>query len=128
MEVVSRAKRGLAKIGGAAALVEIGRQVWPMLRPAVERGRDNAAAWRKARAHAARVLDGSYLDVFVAGTKHWVVWSGDEAVAAYPAVDGDLGEAVRTVDLTRRRRPGSRRSARTAAGSGHPPAVRGDHW
>ena len=73
MEVVSRTKRGLAKIGGAAALIEIGRQVWPMLRPAVERGRDNAAAWRTARAHSARVLDGSYLDVFVAGTKHWVV-------------------------------------------------------
>ena len=27
----------LAKIGGAAALVEIGRQLWPVVRPAVER-------------------------------------------------------------------------------------------
>jgi hypothetical protein len=126
--VVNRAKRGLAKIGGAAALIEIGRQVWPMLRPAVVRGRDNAAAWRTARGHAARVLDGSYLDVFVAGVKHWVVWSADEPVAAYPAIDADLAEAVRTVDLTRRRRPGDRRSARARPGSGSTPAVRGDHW
>jgi hypothetical protein len=125
---VNRAKLGLAKIGGAAAMVEIGRQVWPMLRPAVERGRDNAAAWRTARAHAARVLDGSYLDVFVAGVKHWVVWSADEPVAAYPVIDGDLDEAVRTVDLERRRRPGNRRSARARPGSRSTPAVRGDHW
>ena len=128
MGVVNRAKVGLAKIGGLAAMVEIGRQVWPMLRPAVERGRDNAAAWRTARAHAARVLDGSYLDVFVAGVKHWVVWSADEPVAAYPAIDGDLVEAVRTVDLSRRRRPGDRRGARTHPGSRSTPAIRGDHW
>ena len=128
MGVVNRAKVGLAKIGGAAAMVEIGRQVWPMLRPAVERGRDNAAAWRTARAHAARVLDGSYLDVFVAGVKHWVVWSADEPVAAYPAIDGALVEAVRTVDLSRRRRPGDRRGARTRPRSRSTPAIRGDHW
>ncbi|MGH8825441.1 MAG: hypothetical protein ACRDVN_13335 [Jiangellaceae bacterium] len=128
MGAVDRAKRGLAKIGGAAALVEIGRQVWPVVRPAVKRGRDNAAAWRIARAHAARVLDGSYLDVFVGGVKHWVVWSGDEPVAAYPAVDGDLGEAVRTVDGTRRRRPGARRTTRSGSSTRNTPTRRGDHW
>jgi hypothetical protein len=125
---VDRAKRGLAKIGGAAALVEIGRQVWPMVRPAVERGRDNAAAWRTARAHAARVVDGSYGDFYVAGGKRWVVWSGDEAVAAYPAVDGDLTEAVRTVDLARRRQPGVRRNARSGPDSPNLPKRRADHW
>ena len=50
MGTIDRAKSGLAKIGGAAALVEIGRQLWPVVRPAVERGRLNAAAWRTARA------------------------------------------------------------------------------
>ena len=84
MGTIDRAKSGLAKIGGAAALVEIGRQLWPVVRPAVERGRLNAAAWRTARAHADRVRQGSYLDVYVDGAKHWVVWSGDDPVAAYP--------------------------------------------
>jgi hypothetical protein len=94
--------------------------------PAVERGRDNAAAAHRAGPRRP-VLDGSP-DVFVAGVKHWVVWSADEPVAAYPAIDADLAEAVRTVDLTRRRRPGDRRSARARPGSGSTPAVRGDHW
>jgi hypothetical protein len=118
MGAVDRARSGLAKIGGAAALVEITRQLWPVLRPAVERGRQNATAWRMARIHADRVRDGSYLDVFIDGARHWVVWSADEPVAAYPRVAGDLAQAVATVDLTRRRRPGSRRPGRPAEGTG----------
>jgi hypothetical protein len=109
MGAVDRAKTGLAKIGGAAALVEISRQLWPVVKPALERGRQNAVAWRTARVHADRVRDGSYLDVFIDGLRHWVVWSGDQPVAAYPAVTRDLAEAVSTVDLTRRRQPGSHR-------------------
>lgn len=89
-----------------------------MVKPAVDRGRQNAAAWRTARAHADRVRDGSYLDVFVDGAKHWVVWSGDEPVAAYPPVACDLAGAVTVVDLTRRRRPGTRRSGRVDDGDG----------
>jgi hypothetical protein len=112
MGAVDRAKSGLAKIGGAAALVEISRQLWPMVKPAIERGRQNALAWRTARVHADRVRDGSYLDVFIDGVRHWVVWSGDDAVAAYPPVSRDLAEAVAAVDLTRRRRPGERRPGR----------------
>jgi hypothetical protein len=135
MGTVDRAKSGLAKIGGAAALVEISRQLWPVLRPAVERGRQNANAWRTARAHADRVRDGSYLDVFIDGTRHWVVWSADDPVAAYPPVARDLAEAVATVDLTRRRMPGSRRAGRSAADSGGKPttpterrSLPGNHW
>jgi hypothetical protein len=112
MGAVDRAKSGLAKIGGAAALVEISRQLWPMVKPAVERGRQNALAWRTARVHADRVRDGSYLDVFIDGVRHWVVWSGNDPVAAYPPVSRDLAEAVAAVDLTRRRRPGERRPGR----------------
>ena len=117
MGAVDRAKSGLAKIGGAAALIEISRQLWPMVKPTVERGRQNAVAWRTARVHADRVLDGSYLDVFIDGERHWVVWSGDQPVAAYPAVSRDLAEAVSAVDLTRRRRPGSRRPGPTPDGA-----------
>ena len=109
MGAVDRAKSGLAKIGGAAALIEIARQQWPDIKPAMERGQQNAAAWRTARAHADRVRDGSYLDVYIDGAKHWVVWSGDQPVAAYPAVSRDLAEAVAAVDLDRRRRPGTRK-------------------
>ena len=117
MGAVDRAKSGLAKIGGAAALVEIGRQLWPVIKPAMERGQQNAAAWRTARAHADRVRDGSYLDVYIDGAKHWVVWSGDQPVAAYPAVSRDLVEAVAAVDLDRRRRPrpANGRSSRLAS-------------
>jgi hypothetical protein len=114
MGTVDRAKSGLAKIGGAAALVEIGRQLWPVLRPAIERGRQNAAAWRTARAHANRVRQGSYLDVYIDGAKHWVVWSGDDPVAAYPPVSGDLTEAVAAVDLDRRRQPARSRASQPA--------------
>ena len=114
MGTVDRAKSGLAKIGGAAALVEIGRQLWPVIKPAVERGRLNAAAWRTARAHADRVRQGSYLDVYVDGAKHWVVWSGDEPVAAYPPVSRNLAEAVSAVDLDRRRQPAGSRASRPA--------------
>ncbi len=116
MGAVNRAKSGLAKIGGAAALVEIGRQLWPVIKPAMERGQQNAAAWRTARAHANRVRDGSYLDVYIDGAKHWVVWSGEQPVAAYPAVARDLAAAVAEVDLSRRRRPGTRRAGRSADG------------
>jgi hypothetical protein len=124
MGTVDRAKSGLAKIGGAAALVEIGRQLWPVVKPAVERGRQNAAAWRTARAHADRVRRGSYLDVYVDGVKHWVVWSDDEPVAAYPPIGRDLAEAVSKVDLDRRRRPGTRKSGGNGAGSGSADAPR----
>ena len=120
MGTIDRAKSGLAKIGGAAALVEIGRQLWPVVRPAVERGRLNAAAWRTARAHADRVRQGSYLDVYVDGAKHWVVWSGDDPVAAYPPVSRELAEAVTAVDLDRRRRPPSGRSNRSAGTGAEP--------
>jgi hypothetical protein len=132
MGAVDRAKSGLAKIGGAAALVEIGRQLWPVLRPAVERGRQNAAAWRTARAHADRVRDGSYLDAYVDGAKHWVVWSGDDPVAAYPPVSRDLADAVAAVDLNRRRRPGTRRSGGNGTDRDSEGAPRkslpGSHW
>jgi hypothetical protein len=129
---VDRAKSGLAKIGGAAALVEIGRQLWPVVRPAVERGRQNAAAWRTSRAHADRVRDGSYLDVYIDGAKHWVVWSGDAPVAAYPPVSRNLTDAVAAVDLDRRKQPSTRRtSPSTSADQGTEPSEPRrlpDHW
>ena len=74
--------------------------------------------WRQlAIVHADTVVDGSFARVPIAGEQLWVVWSGDEPVAAYPVYDGDLAEAVSKVDLTRRRKPDELtvRSAKRAA-------------
>jgi hypothetical protein len=62
--------------------------------------------WRQlAVVHADAVVDGSLMKVPIAAVPHWVVWSGDNPVAAYPPPTGDLVEAVRDVDLTKRQRP-----------------------
>ena len=62
--------------------------------------------WRQlAIVHADTLVDGSFMKVPIAGQPRWVVWSGDIAVTAYPTHDGDLDEAVRNVDLSKRQRP-----------------------
>ena len=62
--------------------------------------------WRQlAVVHADTVVDGTFLRVPIDGEPHWVVWSGDDPVAAYPPPATDLSEALRSVDLARRRRP-----------------------
>lgn len=62
--------------------------------------------WRQlAIVHADTLVDGSFMKVLIRGEAHWVVWSRDAAVAAYPLIDGDLDEAVRDVDLSKRQQP-----------------------
>ncbi|HVM20284.1 MAG TPA: hypothetical protein VM307_10020 [Egibacteraceae bacterium] len=62
--------------------------------------------WRQlAVVHADSVVDGSLKKLVLSAQPHWVVWSGDEAVAVYPPFDGDLDEALRNVDLGKRVRP-----------------------
>lgn len=62
--------------------------------------------WRRlAVLHAETVVDGTFLHHLLDGEPHWVVWSGDETVAVYPPWEGDLDEALRHVDRSRRRRP-----------------------
>ena len=62
--------------------------------------------WRHlATVHADAVMEGSLMKVPIDAVPHWVVWSGDSPVAAYPPAVGDLAEAVRNVDLAKRQRP-----------------------
>ena len=62
--------------------------------------------WRQlAIVHADAVVDGSLMRVPIAAVPHWVVWSGNSPVAAYPPPTHDLADAVRDVDLSKRQRP-----------------------
>ena len=82
--------------------------------PAEKAARD-ALERRKARrdalAHAAGVTAASVLQVSWQGSRVWVVWSGDEPVAAYPREVGDpatpvpVAAATKHVDPAKRRTP-----------------------
>jgi len=105
--------------------------------PAEKAARD-ALERRKARrdalAHAAGITAGTVLQVSWQGNRVWVVWSGDEPVAAYPREVGDpatpvpLEEAIKHVDPAKRRSPEqvreqtalarARRTARARVGRG----------
>lgn len=62
--------------------------------------------WRQlAIVHADTLVDGSFMKVPIRGEPHWVVWSGDIAVTAYPVHEGDLDHVVKNVDLSKRQRP-----------------------
>ena len=112
----------------------VGRLAWRLLRdpkfqalvatagPTVAaRARELAkqGRWRQlAIVHADTVVEGRLARVPIDGDPYWVVWSAGEPVAAYPPYSGDLAEAVRSVDVTRLRRPDDLplRSARRRAG------------
>lgn len=116
-----------------AGMSSVGRLAWRLLRdpkfqalvatagPTVAaRARELAkqGRWRQlAIVHADTVVEGRLARVPLDGEPHWVVWSAGEPVAAYPPYSGDLAEAVRTVDVTRLRKPEEMpmRSARRVA-------------
>lgn len=60
----------------------------------------------RARDQAKTLQDGYYMEVFLGANhnRHWVVWAGDKPVAAHPPFAGDLVDAVKDVDLSRRKR------------------------
>jgi hypothetical protein len=60
---------------------------------------------RRARSHAASVVEGSVLRVFHGEEQVWVVFSGDAPVATHPPVDVPLPTLLQHADLTQRRRP-----------------------
>jgi hypothetical protein len=74
-------------------------------RDLAERMMTRSSTRRRARAHAASVLDGSVLRVFSGEDQVWVVFSGDEPVATHPPVDVPLPTLLHLADLTRRERP-----------------------
>jgi hypothetical protein len=102
---------GLAgRIARAAALLpllrEAQRTLGPMVSPAVAAAQQRVTAERHARRQAAGLVNGSWMPVYVGPRVHWVVWSGDEPVNAFPPLDGDLVAATRHVDLRQRRGSG----------------------
>jgi len=70
---------------------------------------DRQKARRRAIEHAATVRDGSVLKTFDPRADHgdpvWVVFSGDDPIAAHPTTATPLAELVANSDLTTRVRP-----------------------
>ena len=118
-----KAAKGGAEPGSRAAVlrtaVRFGVKYGPVAYQAVKHGKGPArdlaekmmtrsSTRRRARAHAASVLDGSVLRVFSGEDQVWVVFSGDEPVATHPPVDVPLPTLLHLADLTRRERPSDR--------------------
>lgn len=92
-----------------ALLISLGPAAAKVAKDLVEQGR-----WRQlAIVHADAVRDGSLHKVPLAAQPHWVVWTGDVPVTSYPPFDGDLVEALRDVDLSKRLRPDDLPTRRT---------------
>ena len=76
---------------------------------AAQKALDRQRAKRRAVEHAATVRDGMVLKTFDPRADHsepiWVVFSGDEPIAAHPATATPLTELVARSDLSTRVRP-----------------------
>lgn len=89
-----------------ALLLSLGPAAAKMATDLAKQGR-----WRQlAVVHADTVVDGSFARIPVDGHPHWIVWSRDEPIAAYPPHSGNLAEIVKAVDLDKRQRPDDLRS------------------
>lgn len=104
------------KATAAAKAVRLGVRYAPLAYQAVKQGRAPAQAAvqkaytrlgsrRQALAHAATLIDGSALRTFAGDDQVWVVFSGDQPVAAHPAIDVPLETLLRHSDLGKRVRP-----------------------
>jgi hypothetical protein len=76
---------------------------------AAQKALDRQRAKRRAVEHAATVREGMVLKTFDPRADHsepiWVVFSGDDPIAAHPATTTPLTELIARSDLTRRMRP-----------------------
>lgn len=89
------------------------QQAWKHAgKPAQEAAQRSVASWaarRTALQHAETLVEGSVLGVVHDGTKVWVVYSGDDVVAAYPSVPVPLPDLVAHADFSRRVTPAEAR-------------------
>jgi len=123
VQKVNKVDRPAAVPGGKAAAmrtaVRLGVKYGPVAYQAVKHGKGPArdlaermmtrsSTRRRARAHAASVLDGSVLRVFSGEDQVWVVFSGDEPVATHPPVEVPLPTLLHLADLSLRERPGDK--------------------
>jgi hypothetical protein len=76
---------------------------------AAKKAMDRQKARRRAVEHAATVREGSVLKTFDpkrdSDEPVWVVFSGEEPIAAHPATTTTLADLVARSDLTMRKRP-----------------------
>jgi len=76
---------------------------------AAKKALDRQKARRRAVEHAATVREGTVLKTFDphvdTGEPVWVVFSGDEAIAAHPTTTTPLAELIAKSDLATRKRP-----------------------
>jgi hypothetical protein len=72
---------------------------------AVERGVKRIGYRRKAIAKARHTIDGRWAPVVVDDRTRWVVYSGAKPVEIFPAITGDLVEAMETFNTERLRHP-----------------------
>lgn len=106
-----RAVGNLAKWGVKYGphVVVLAQQAKDPAMAAAKKMMDRQKARRRAVEHAATIREGSVLKTFDArsdsGEPVWVVFSGDEAIAAHPTTATPLAELVAKSDLATRLRP-----------------------
>jgi hypothetical protein len=121
----------MGKVGKAAMIIGAGTRLavkyGPQAKIAWDKGGKQAAtaaskrarsltARRRAFAHAATVVEGSVLRIAPSGTTAYVVFSGDDPIAAYPPQESPFPVLLAHVDLDRRVRA---EDAPKALGRGH---------
>jgi hypothetical protein len=90
-------------------VIVIAQQAKEPAMAAAQKALDRQRAKRRAVEHAATVREGSVLKTFDPLADHsepvWVVFAGDEPIAAHPATTTPLTELVAKSDLSNRLRP-----------------------
>jgi hypothetical protein len=96
-----------------AAAQKYGPNVWEQLRaqrePAERFVQDRVTKGnqrKKALQHARTVVGGSVLQVFHHNRAHWIVFSGDEAIAVHPPTGAPYDVLLKHADLSTRVEPG----------------------
>lgn len=99
--------------------VKYGPALLPVAQKLYEQGRFR----QLAILHARTVAGGTFSWEMVDGTRVWVVWTGDDVVATYPEMTGDVAAMRRTARPERRQDPDDvavQRLLRRAAGMPRP--------
>lgn len=106
-------------LGNARSLsqvVKLGVKYGPMAYESIKHGKEPAKEYaqrhlgklkarKQALAHADGLTDGSAMPVWKDDQQIWIVFNGDEPIAAHPTVETPLAALIHGYDLTKRIRP-----------------------